>query len=59
MLDNNPRHRRITQQGKELAAMPVQRKPNLGHDIVHRDLLGRGPPGHPRHPPIQIRSLIH
>ena len=38
--------------------MPVQRRTNLGHYFVHRDLLGRGPRGHPRHLPIQIRFLI-
>ena len=57
MLDHNPLHRRITQQRKELAAVTVQRRPDLDYNFVHRELLSRGPSGHPRDLPIQIRLL--
>jgi hypothetical protein len=58
MLDRDPMHRRVTQQSKELAAVPIQRRPDLGDNLVHRDLFSRGPRSHPRHLPIQISFLI-
>ena len=57
-LHHDPTHTRITQQRKEPATVPAQRGPNLGHDPIDRDLLGRSPRGHPRHLPIQISLLI-
>src|ERR1700731_1267046 len=47
MVDHDPRHRRVAQQGNELAAMPIHRRTDLGHDLVDRDLLGSGPRGYP------------
>jgi hypothetical protein len=58
MLDHDPRHRRVAQQSKELAAVTVQRRTDLGHDLVDRDLLSRGPRGYPRHLTIEICFLI-
>jgi hypothetical protein len=38
--------------------MPVQRRTYLGHGLVDRNLLGRGPRRYPGHLTIQIRFLI-
>ncbi len=48
VLDHDPLHRRVTQRRKELAAVPIQRRTDLGDDLVDRDLLRRGPRGHAR-----------
>jgi hypothetical protein len=58
MLHHDPAQKRITQQRKELATVPVQRGPNLGNDLIDRELLGSGPRGHPRDLPIQTNFLI-
>ena len=35
VLNHDPRHGRVAQQGQELAAVPVQSGPDLGHHLVH------------------------
>jgi len=52
MLHHDPIHRRVTQQNKELAAVPIERGTNLNNDVVDRDLFNYGPPSHPRYLPI-------
>jgi hypothetical protein len=49
VLDHDPRDRRIAQQSEKLSAVPVQRGPDFGDDLVDRHLLGRGPRRHARH----------
>jgi hypothetical protein len=59
VLDHDPLYRRITQHSVELSALPVQRRTDLDHNLVDRNLLGRCPHGYPRHLPIQICFLIN
>jgi hypothetical protein len=47
-----------TTNSRPSAARPIQRRTDLGHDLIDRDLLGSGPPGYPPNLPIQIRFLI-
>lgn len=58
VLDHDPRHGRIAQQRREFAAVPVKRRPDLGHHPIDRDLFGYGPGGDTRDLPIQISFLI-
>lgn len=58
MLNHNPRDRQIAQHRRELTSVPVEHRPDLGDNLVDRDLFGCGPRSHPRHLPIQIRLLI-
>ena len=41
VLDHDRRHGRVTQQGEELLAMPVERRPDLGHHPVVTWAAGR------------------
>jgi hypothetical protein len=48
----------ITQQSKELTAVPIKRRTDLNNNLADRDLLRRGPRSHPRYLPIQIGFLV-
>jgi len=37
VLDHDPRHGRVTQQDKEFLAVPVERRPDLGHHPRHHE----------------------
>src|ERR1700758_344823 len=58
VFHHDPTYRRVTQQSKELTAVPIARGTDLNNDLVDADLFGRGPRSHPRYSPIQVGLLI-